>query len=404
MPTFIYEAIDQDGMRHRGELIVPTREKAAEALAAQRLSLISLSAKGGEKISAMSLSFFERIGTIDKVLLARHMSVMIKAGLGIADIIAILIGDAEKNVMRKFLEQAKRNLERGQQLSQTFEAYPKFFSPVFVGLVRAGEMSGNLEQTLDRLSVQIHKEYELTRRTIGVMIYPAILLFASVILVTFLLAFVVPKISNAFIQVGVPLPLLTRIFIGASDLLTSSPLIPIMIPVAFIAFSYFFFGSKAGRTIISEALWRVPLTKNLIKKLALARFSRTLGTLLQAGLTIIESLEITAEAVGNARYRRSILATEQDIKKGLPLTDAFKQTPLLFPHLLTSMMAVGEKTGNLEELLITVSEFYEDDADRLLKTLVTLLEPTLLLFMGMIVGGIALSIMLPIYQLVGSLK
>lgn len=404
MPTYVYEAIDRDGVRHKGEIVTASREAAMADILAKHLSLLSLRTAGEEKASALNLPFFQRISSTDKVLLARHLSVMLRAGLGMGDMLNILIVDAENPAMRRILEQAKYNLERGQQLSTTFSAYPQYFTPVFVGLVKAGEMSGNLEQTMERLSTQMQRENELVRRTLSIMIYPAILLIASVILVTFLLTFVVPKIANAFLQVGVPLPFLTRVFIGMSNIMTSSPIIAIGFPLSMFALMYLAVGTQFGHRFFGEIFWKIPLTRKLVKKLTLARFSRTLGTLLQSGLTMLESLEITANAIGNIRYRRSLLRLMNDIKKGLPLTETFRQAPELYPHMLTSMMAVGEKAGNLEDMLITVGDFYEEDADRVLKNLVTLLEPLLLLLMGLIVGSIALSILLPIYQLVGSLR
>lgn len=390
---------------HRGELITASRERAVAELIAQRLSPLSLAARA-EKAGAASLALpvFQRVSTVDKILLTRHISVMLKAGMGISDIVNVLIFDAEKEIIRSILTQAKTNLERGQPLSDTFAAYPKFFPPVFVGLIRAGESSGTLDKTLDQLSVQIRKEHDLRSRTMTILIYPSILFFASIILIVFLFTFVVPRIRAAFLATeSVDLPFLTKVVFGMSDIVTRTPLIPLGIGLGIPGFALFLVRSERGKQILEAVFWRFGITRNLVKKLSLARFCRTLGSLLQAGITVLEALDIAADSVGTQRYKRSIVRLREDVRKGLPLTDTFRQEPDFYPHLLTSMMAVGEKTGSLEDMLITVSEFYEEDADRILKNVVTLLEPALLLVMGFVVGSIALSILLPIYQLVSSL-
>lgn len=414
MPTFTYEAIDTEGVIHRGEIVADKREQALEEIQSQRLSPIRLETVGEVRAAAAALGLpFRGISTLDKIILTRHLSVMIRAGLGVMDSLDILIKDAEKQTLRKFLEQAKYNLERGQPLSATFASYPKQFPPVFVGLLKAGELSGNLQQSLEQLSDQMKKDYELTKKAIGVMIYPAILASASMFLVIFLLTIVVPRITKAFLDIGSALPLITRFFIALSNIMTQTIRLPFLPPIPWVPFVVvgglvgsliFFTQSNPGRGFMAKILWRIPVTRNLIKRMALARFARTFGNLLRAGLSVLETLDITADSVGSLEYRGAILKAGKDISRGIPLTDVFQQRSDLFPHLLTSMMAVGEKTGTLEELLLTVSDFYEEEADRQLQTLVTFLEPGLLLFMGVVVGSIALSILLPIYQLVGSLQ
>lgn len=406
MPIYLYEAIDEKGVLYKTEMQAANREEVLDFLVRQKLTPISVYEKGKiEKERLMIFTeIFQTIKPLDKILLAKHMSAVLKAGLGLREALEIMIGDAENPMMKKVLITAKNNLEKGQPLSSAFAAYPKYFPDVFVGMIRAGEVSGTLDKTLDQLGNQMLRDYDLVKKTKGAMIYPMILAVGSISLVMFLLTFVIPKLAGAFARSGFKLPWITQMFLNIGGIFAKSPIATFGIFFSTVIFLIYFYRTPRGRKFFLNLLWKIPLFRNMMKKVALVRFTRTLQNLLASGMNIIESLDITANSVSNEIYKDFILLVQQDLKRGFPLTEAFKKRPDLFPNLLTNMMAVGERTGTLENVLGTLTSFYDEEVDRTLKNLVALMEPAMLLIMGLVVGGLAISILIPIYQMVGSLR
>jgi len=406
MPIYLYEAIDEKGILYKTEMQALNKEEVIEFLVRQKLTPVSVYEKGKIERERLALiaDIFETVSPLDKILLAKHLAAVLKAGLSLREALEIMIADAEKPMMKKVLISAKNNLEKGQPLSSAFAAYPKYFSDVFVGMIRAGEVSGTLDKTLDQLGEQMLRDYDLVKKTKSAMIYPIILMTGSLALVIFLLTFVLPKLATAFARGGFKLPLVTRIFLAIGDIFSKSPVITFGLFISAIVFLLYFRTTVTGRKFFLALFWKIPLFRNLMKKIALVRFTRTLQNLLNSGMNIIESLEITATSISNEMYRDFILKVKDDLRRGLPLTESFKKNSELFPNILTNMMAVGERTGTLENILATMSGFYDEEVDRTLKNLVALMEPLMLLVMGIVVGGLAISILVPIYQMVGSLR
>ena len=402
MSTFIYEASDKEGNIEKGKLAAGNRREVVEYLGRKNLIPIAIE-KEGETTTIKGLSFvlFETVKPIDRILLVRNLSATIKAGLNIIESLDILIADFTKNVMRNILTQAKFNLQRGQPLSSTFAYYKKYFPPIFVGMVKAGEASGRLDSTLEELGGYLIKEYNLVRKVRSALAYPAILLVASAGVITLLLTFVLPRLAKSFEMSKVELPFITKALIEASDVLMYSPVLDLLAVAALFCFFIYFRRTPTGRKIFLKFFMKIPMARDLVKKVALVRFARTLSSLLSSGIGVIEALNISAEAVSNETYKAVILGSVSQVKSGVPLSKIFGNYPKLFPHLLINMMAVGERTGTLEHILKTFSNFYDEEVDNALKDLTTVLEPILLLFMGLVVGLIALSILLPIYELVG---
>lgn len=404
MAIFLYEAVDKQGINRKGELEASTKQDALESLVHQNLTPLRVQERGkAGEARGLDKNLFESVTMLDKILLTKHLGAIVRAGISLHEALDILIQDTEKPLMRRILVNAKSNLERGQPLSATFEYWNHYFSPVFIGLIRAGEISGDLERTLDRLGDQLIRDNELVRKVKGAMIYPAILLVASILVVLLLLVFVLPRLATVFSQSGVQLPLMTRILLGLSALFTYSPLLTFGGAGFLIIGGFFVVRSTAGKEFLGRVAFKIPLTRNLIKKVVLTRFSRTLGNLLASGLPIIQSLDILKITVGNPVYAQAIQDIQKEVKRGIPLADLLRRDVRLFPHLLSSMVLVGERTGSLEDVLKTVASFYDEEVDRSLKAIVSLIEPAMLLVMGLIIGSIAVSILLPIYQLVGTL-
>lgn len=402
MATFIYEAAGKEGFIEKGKFEAESKSEVVQYLERKNLIPILIEAEGEvRRFKGLQLSFFETIRPTDRILLVRNLSATIKAGLNILESLDILIADAVKNIVKKILSQAKFNLQKGQPLSATFVQFKKYFPPVFVGLIKAGEASGRLDENLDELSRYLIKEYNLGKKIKSALAYPAILLIGSIGVITVLLLFVLPRLAKSFQMSKVELPFVTKILIGISKIFTFSPLLDLAVVAGLVWFFLYFRKTSVGRRFFLKVLLKIPVARDLVKKVALVRFSRTFGGLLASGITVIEALDISAEAVSNETYKKIILDSKEQVKAGIPLSRIFKNYPDLFPHLLINMMAVGERTGTLEHILKTFSDFYEEEVDNTLKDLTIFLEPILLLFMGLVIGTIALSILLPIYNLVG---
>lgn len=408
MPIFIYRALNKEGHQQEGEVQAESRGMAIEYLRRENLTPIFLEKIGYvEKNQFSFLKLFFLGGGIDasdRMFLTRHLSAILKSGISLSEALAILSEDTTKPILKKILADAKLNLERGQPLSATLQSYAQYFSPVFIGLVKAGELAGTLEDTLEGLGEQLRRDYEMKKKVQSAMIYPAILLSASLLIVILLLTFIMPRLTKALLQAKVSLPWITKFLISLSQSFSANPIITLSIFVLLITSIFLFIKNKSGRKLIIRILEKSPISGNLIKKLALVRFSRTFRNLLKSGLSAFESLDITAQTIGIQSYEKALLSIREEIRKGAAISESFKERKELFPQLVISVIAVGEKTGTLEKSLATIADYYDEEADRILRNIVSLIEPALLVVMGIIIAVIALSILLPIYQLVSSFK
>jgi type IV pilus assembly protein PilC len=398
---FRYRAADKSGKIKEGDIDAGS---VAEVLAfLSKSDLKPISVKPTKQIFTVGrLSIFEKITLVDKIFLTKYLSLMLKVGTDLFKAIDILIEDFEKPIIRRFLLEVRTNLEKGNPFYVSFENHPEVFSPVVTNLIKAAETSGNLEKTLADISINYSKEADLKAKVKGALVYPTLLMVASFGILILLVTFVLPRIATVFQESGAKIPLYSRIVLGTGLFLNKY--IWIVLPVflgGLVASWYFFFKTDAGKTVFQNFLKKVPVARELAKKLALERFSSTLSSLLHAGIPMLESLEITADAVGNEEFRSALLRiSRENIARGVSIGDSFRKETV-FPRVVTNLIAIGEKAGHLEEILSTLSDFYTSEIDSSLKTLVSFLEPVLLLGIGMIVALIALSVIVPIYQFVG---
>lgn len=370
--------------------------------------LRELSSKGLRPISIQSYKeaqkgfhiFSGRITLTDKIFLTKYLALMLRVGTDLLSAINILIADFEKPVMRSLLLEVRDNLTRGQPFNHVFAKYPRAFSPVFINMVKAAEASGNLQKTFEDLSVSLQRDGELRGRIRAAMIYPAIILVASFSIFIFLTTFALPKISVVFTQGGIKPPTFSRVVFAVGSFVNENLLV-LLISMAVLAIGlWLFFGKTAiGRQVADNIFSRMPVLKNLYRDLAIQRFSSTFSSLMKAGLPIIQAMNITADVVGAYQFKQALnRIAEEGLAKGITIGDAFRRETI-FPRVVTNLVAISEKAGHLEELLDTLAVFYSSRIDSNIKALISILEPALLLFMGIMVGSIALSIIIPIYQL-----
>jgi len=406
MPNFFYKATDVNGKQVEGEIVAASKGEAMDFLLQKNITPISIELKSEKKAfslkGSLSINLFSKINTLDKLQFISRLSALIKSGLGISEALDILIDGSEKPPLKKFLLHAKSSAEKGQPFHSIFKDYKKDFSPLFIGLIKAGETSGNLDKTLDQLAAGLKKDHELARKVMSASFYPILLLVATVLIVSVLMLFVMPKLFTAFASSGLELPVITKILISLSSLIKNNFILIVVIIVALIIFITLFKRTKIGEILFTKIIDRMPIAGELSRKLSLAKFCSNLSMLLASGIPLIEVLDITSDAVGNRIYQKEILDVQAVVKKGIPLSDALKNYPKQFPSLLTGTMKAGEQSGKLEEMLKTMASFFEEEVENSLNSLTTVIEPILLLFMGLVIGGVAMAILLPMYKLISS--
>ena len=403
MSLFNYEAYNKDGAIIHGDFEASSKEEVVEYLGKRSLSPISIkkAGEGGKKKGLLATSLFESVTSVDIVFLVRNLATTIKSGLSMIESLDILIADTEKKIMKDILIKAQSNLKNGLPLSKSFEGDKKYFPRVFIGMLRAGEFSGQLDKTFDELGRYLTREYNLGKKVKSALTYPVILLVASLLVVALLLIFVLPRLTKIFQTAGAEVPAITKFFVIVSGFLSQNLIFDVVFFGGLIWFFTGFRKTELGKDVFYKIFSKVPVSRELIKRVILVRFARTFGNLIASGISAVEALELSADSVGNKTYRKIILESAEEIKNGVSVSKTFIKYPNLFPSILTSLMGVGEKTGTLGKILVNFADFYEEDVDNKLKDLTALLEPLLLLFMGLFVGAIAFSILLPIYQLVG---
>lgn len=401
MSIYTYQAYNKNNKVINGEYEASSKEEVVEYLTKHSLSPVFIKYINTSKSKNLSMNLFETISSMDILFLVRNLSTTTKAGLSIIESLDILIADTKKKLMKKILQSVQSMVKNGQSLSFSFNEYRNSFPPIFIGMVKAGEVSGQLDKTLSELAKYLSKEYALRSKVKSALTYPVILLIASTLVVTLMLMFVLPQLTQSFITNGVTLPLITKIFMFISSMLTWSFTLDIFVVLGLIWFFMYFRNTKIGKRFFFFIISHTPVARDLVKKIALVRFARNFGNLIGSGLSVVDSLEISSLSMDNINYNDVIVKIIEDIKGGITISEAFGKYPKLFPNLLISLITVGERTGSLEEILVDFADFYEEEVDNELKELTSVLEPVLLLIMGLMIGSIAVSIILPIYQLIG---
>lgn len=344
-----------------------------------------------------------KVSFTEKVIFAKHMSVMIKAGLTISESILILI-ESSKGKMKKILIDIYNQIETGHSLSDSLNNHKNIFPAILISSVYAGEKSGTLSENLDNVSKQLKKEKDLKDKIRGAMIYPFLVLFATFVLGVSLAVFVLPKIVPLFKGLKTDLPLTTQILIKFSDIVTNNSFELLIYSSIFFVLIFIFISSNFSKPIIDAIIFRLPIIRKIVTNSNLSNICRTFGTLLESGLPIVESIEVTENTVKNYYYKKSLNLISKKIQKGTKLSSELIKFPNLYSPIMIKMIAIGEESGKLEETLEYLSEFYEGEVDNDTKALSTAIEPILLLTIGLFVGFLALSIITPIYDITSNIK
>lgn len=341
----------------------------------------------------------ETIKFSQKIFLFENLRVMIKAGLSIVEALKIVTAQSSSEKLRYFLAKIGQEVEKGQSLSETLEKFPQLFPPIYVKMIAAGEISGKLDESLSQAVEQMKKSYAMTSKIRGAMVYPLVILVAILGIGIEMIVFVLPKILTIFTEMNVPLPLPTRILIGTSNFLLHYG---ILVVIVLIGLVFLFLRLKKNPQFsrgLDNLLLHLPIFGNISKQINLARFSLTLSSLLKSAIPIIDALNITADVLGNMLYKEALRHTAQEIKTGKMISEILSEYPKIFPPLVTQMIMVGEKSGTVENLLNEISLYYNDEVDQILKNISTIIEPLIIIILGIAVGGLAVAVIMPMYSL-----
>ncbi|MFA4891138.1 MAG: type II secretion system F family protein [Candidatus Gracilibacteria bacterium] len=397
MPKFEYTLSTTGGRHEEGVLIAENREVALKKLRKENKIILSCNEAGKKKRTY----FWQRpnFSYEDKMIFTKHLYAMVKAGITLTEAIQVFANQTKGKRNRQMFENIMSMLKSGQSLAKSLKPYNYIFSDVFINMIATGEESGTLEQVLDYLAIQLEKEYDLRKKIKGAFIYPIVILSITLLMALGIVIFIMPKVTKIFTSFDMVLPLPTRMLIWFSNFITYQWYFAVIGIVILVVGLKLFFALKPVQIGMHRLVLRLPVFGNILKKTYLARFSRTMNSLLQSGIPVTRALQIVGDSLTNTVYKTAVLSARQRVEQGGAMTDSFTADERLFPPLMVKILMVGDKTGSLEESTKELAEIYEKDVDNITRNLSTLMEPLLLVFMGIVVGGLALSIVMPIYQL-----
>ena len=401
MAQFEYTAKNAtSGQILKGTMDVPSRDEVIAFIRKNRMILVSV------REAPTQLSFKLPGGgvkTRDVVIFTRQFSTMINAGLPLVQSLSILAQQTENKTLKDITKAVVYDVEAGNTLADALAKHPKAFSGLYVNMVAAGEAGGILDTILMRLATFLEKNDALVRKVKGAMVYPAVIITVAIIAVAVLLVFVIPTFSSMFASVNMELPLPTRIVIGASDVLTRVWWAIVLGAILLVLGFRSYYNTPDGRKNIDGLLLRAPVLGDLLRKSAVSRFTRTLGTLISSGVSILDGLEITAKTAGNRVVHDAVMQSRQSIAGGETIAGPL-QASGVFPPMVISMISVGEQTGGLDEMLTKIADFYDAEVDVAVSALLSLMEPVMIVVLGVIVGGMVVAMYLPIFDMVNAIQ
>jgi general secretion pathway protein F len=402
MPVYEYKALDATGKAITGIIDSNSPKEARQKLRMQNLYTTSIT----ESEKAVTLTsdvqvkkLLKRIKRKDISATTRQLATLLRSGMPLVQSLSAIIDQLEGHPLQKTILEIREKVNKGSSFADALSDHPKLFSKLYIGMVRAGESAGALETILQRLAEYLEKSEKQRNRVRSVMIYPIVMLFVGGGVLTFLMTYVVPMLTGLFLEMGRDLPLPTQILIAVSSFMKSYKMLIVLgiLAVGVVALKRYI-RRENGRLVYDSFRLKIPIIGTLIRKTCMVRFARTLGTLVAGGVPLLQALEIVRDVVGNAVISKVIDGAKDNISRGETIADPLKQSKQ-FPPIITHMIAVGEASGNLEEMLFNVADAYEDEVENSVNGLTSLLEPVIIIIMGVVVGFIVISILLPIFDM-----
>lgn len=408
MAVFEYKVRDRSGKLITGTTEAASQREVANALRQKGYFVTEIKAPKAGLQADIKLPKWLDFGSIPNVrditIFSRQFATVINAGLPVVQSLAILQRQSEKQGLKDALKQVREDVETGLQLSDAMAKHPRLFNKLYIYLVRAGEVSGNLDGILDRIAAYMEKQAALRGKIKTALTYPTVVLVIALAVTWFLLTGIVPQFAQILDQLGGDMPVITRALIAISDFLRYQWYILFGLIAALIVGIIIFYRTPQGRRTIDALLLRIPVVGTLVQKTAIASFSNTFGLLLRSGVNIMEAIDITKGTAGNAIVEDILEETKQNVQKGEQISTTLINYPLVFPPMVSSMIAIGEETGAVDSMLQKVAEFYEREVDEAVDSLTAALEPMLIVFLGVIVGFIVAGMFLPMFSIIGQLS
>ena len=399
MPAFTYTARALNGDLRTATIDAPSRDEVIAQLRRQRLNVVKID----EAAQATKKKSGGKISMRDIVIFTRQFSTMINAGLPLVQALDILAKQSENKALKDVTRAVVFDVESGHTVADALRKHPKAFSDLYVNMVAAGEAGGILDTILMRLATFMEKNDALVRKVKGAMIYPGVITGVAGAAIIILLVFVIPTFEKMFASVGMALPLPTRVVIGASQFLQNYWWAVIAALVALVFSVKKYYATPDGKLAIDRALLKAPVLGDVLRKSAVSRFTRTLGTLIGSGVSILDGLEITAKTAGNRVIQDAIMESRTSIAGGETISAPLQKSQV-FPPMVISMIAVGEQTGGLDEMLSKIADFYDEEVDAAVSGLLALMEPTMIVFLGVVVGGMVVAMYLPIFDMINAVQ
>lgn len=396
---FNYQARTKDGDIQAGVIEAASREAAANVLQGYSLIITFLEKAGEEPFYSRSLKIFEKTSKKDMVLFLRELSIMFKSEVTLIEALQAIAEETKNSAFKETIFKIGEEVEGGTSFSEALATFPKLFPLFYINLIKSGESSGKLSEVLEYLADHIEREYDLSRKVISMTIYPAFVLVTFGIVLAVMSIVVIPKLTSAMEIDYQQLPLVTKIVLGSTGFLRKYIIFWVMAVIGLVVFLQRYYQTKAGKTKIDDFVLKLPMIGNLLKMVYLTRFAENFSTLISGGLPISKSLEILTGVIGNQSYKDIILETKEEVRRGEMVSRVLKKHSRLIPSFFSQMVLVGERTGRLSEVLMNIVVFYEKEIARDIQTLLSLLEPLLIIILGGGVGVLIAAILLPMYQM-----
>lgn len=400
MPKFNYKAKDINGSEHQGVIETSDTHQVARVLSKKGLILISTK-EINEKGNQFFDKFFNRVSFSDLVIMTRQLSTMIESGLVLSDALDILVEQQDNKKFKEVLSQVSRDVKNGLDLAGAVKKHPDVFPPLYSSLIRAGEQAGKLDVVLTQMATNLEKDREFRSKIRGAMIYPIIVFSIMIVVLSIMMIFVIPRLVSFYSQSGIELPITTKILITISNFFVNFWWLMIAAGVGLFLFIKRWTATPDGKYKFDIFLLKIPVVGKVVKGSSLTNFNRTFGLLIHSGLPILDSLLIVADVVGNSVYKKSLEDCYRGVERGLPLSAQLELTGS-FPKIISQMYRVGEETGKVDEIAFKLAEYFESETDHLVKNLTVIIEPLVIVILGLGVAFIVISLILPIYKLTTS--
>ena len=399
---FNYQARDKKGKTQSGIIEASSKEAALQLLAGHNLFVTLLEAQEARPFFEKNIVFFERVSLRDVTMFSRQLSVMFVSRVPLVESLQTLASQTTNRSFKEKIFRLSEEVEGGTPFSQALSKYPDIFSSFYINMVKSGEASGTLSSVLEYLADHMEREYHLISKIRSALVYPAFIVFLAFIVLNLLMFLVIPNLSKVLDQTGQELPGITKLVLGSASLFREFWWVLLSLAGGAAFFFFRFKKTSKGTRMLNRFYFRIPLLNSFLRMIYLTRFVENLSTLISGGLPIVQALDITGRIVGNSVYAEIIEEAKIEVQKGNQISTVLQKYPAEFPPVFTQMVFVGEKSGSLDKTLSNIVSFYQKEVDRIVEAFLSIVEPALIVFLGLVVGGLLASVLLPLYQL-GSL-